>query len=241
MNNKKAGFHILISIFAIAILTTIFVFILPKTSKSIANKIKNVDEKIAQENVVDNYKAEYEKLVGKKKDIEKMMIDFKAQIEVHTQKIATEKKILAEFKKLLTRYQTENNPIYFKSTLLQYNSQKMKIETLTKIKNGCRTGLKNLEKALAKIDVSINEMKANLDTVAYKKLLTDAYKDINKMLESIKGIGTDGCTVDVEKLNEEFIKEGVKMDVLTESETPVATSDKPYTSEEMKKIVDGLK
>lgn len=240
MNNKKAGFHILISIFAIAILTAIFVMILPKTSKTIANKIKNVDEKISQENVVDNYKAEYDKLVAKKKDIEKMSIDFKSQIEVYTQKIKTENKILVEFKKLLERYQTENNPVYFKSTLLQYNSQKMKIETLKKIKSGCQTGLKNLEKALAKIDLSINEMRANLDTVAYKKLLTDAYKDINSMLESIKGIGTDGCSIDVEKLNEEFIREGVKMDILSQTDAPVV-SDKPYTSEEMKKIVDGLK
>ena len=237
--SNKEGFNVIISIISIAILTTLFVIVLPKTSTVFVNKIRSADEKISQTHIVDNYKAEYAKLIDKKKDIEKMTVNFRTQIEVYNKKIAIESTILKEFKKLLERYQIENNSVYFKTTLLQYNSQNMKIQTLKKIKSGCQTGLKNLEKALDKLDVSINEMKVNLDTVAYKKLLTDAYKDINSMLESIKGISTDGCTIDVEKLNEEFIREGVKMDVLSRTDTP-DVSNKTYSPEEMKNIVDKL-
>ena len=242
MNNSKSGFHIIISIFLIAIFTTIFLIFLPKTSKTIANKVKQIDSKIAQENVVDNYKAEYAKLIDKKKDIQNMIIKFRTRIKIESDKYNVEEKMLTEYKKVLTRYQLENDSVHFKATLIQYNSQKLKLETIARIKEGVTNGIKNLEKAIAKIDVAISEMRSNIDTVEYKKLLVDSYKEINSMLESIKGVDENPeSTFSIEKLNEDFIREGVKLDVLSDEAYNISTNDVQVMSQDqMKKIIDSL-
>ena len=60
-------------------------------------------------------------------------------------------------------------------------------------------------------------------TLESKKILVDSNKQVNKTVENLKGIGDSELGVNVEKLDDDVLRESIKLEALHEDESPAMT------------------
>lgn len=191
--------------------------------KGPVNRIKNTaTEKLNEEYLVDNYKAEYVKLAEKKHNIKKMITDFTAKKVYNENKLKEAAKAEKLAKEALVQTGTSDLR-KFKTSKDVYESAKLNTSNLRTLVKSYSDGLVKLQRTLEIVESNMSKAKMNVETLASKKTLVDTVKDINKTLENIKGTGDPTIGVVQEKLEEERIKQDIKLQVL-EEDTGTSTS-----------------
>jgi hypothetical protein len=200
------------------------------------NRVKNTaTEKLNEEYLVDNYKAEYVKLAEKRHDIKNMITDFTAKKVYNENKLkeATRAEKLA--KEALV--QTGTSDLHkFRRSKDVYESAKLNASNLRTLVKSYSDGLVKLQRTLEIVESNMSKAKMNVETLASKKTLVDTVKDINKTLENIKGTGDPAIGVVQEKLEEERIKQDIKLQVLNEDAGISSTMTKAEAEAYLKTI-----
>ena len=205
-----------------AAIVAIVVAIVPAI-KGPYNRIRNeVNESLNQEFVVDNYKAEYIDLHSKKVAIVKNISKFNLETKVAEKKLAYALDKLNVAKDKLRKIGTAD--------MTAFNRAKEQYEILSTEVNNYNTmigvysnALVKLEKSLAVVDSNMNKAKTNVATLESKKILVDSIKQVNKTVENLKGIGDSELGANVEKLDDDMLRESIKLEALHEDESPAMT------------------
>lgn len=196
-----------------------------------------VTEKLNDEFVVDNYKAEYVNLHGKKIEIEKNIQNFKCEMAVISNKRVFAEAQADSAKKMLLSTGT--------SDLAKFNKLKNEYEIIkTNIQNFNTTmaaysnAVAKLEKSLVVVENNMQKAKLNVDTLSSKKALVDTIKGVNKTIENLNGIGENtDLNISIEKLDDNAIRESIKLEALAEKTLPASTT----TEAEAKAYLESLK
>ena len=77
-----------------------------------------------------------------------------------------------------------------------------------------------LEQSLALIDSNMAKAKLTVDTLSSKKTMLDTVKTVNKSIENLNGTGETELSVNVEKLDDDMLRESVKLDALSSTDKP---------------------
>ena len=82
-----------------------------------------------------------------------------------------------------------------------------------------------LQTSLQLVESSMQKAKANVDALSAKKALVENMKTVNATVESLRGVGDDaGMNAAIEKLDENAIRESIKLEALSEDSMPKTTS-----------------
>ena len=210
----KVGIGVAVVVAAVAIVPAL---------KGPYNRIRNTaNDKLSQEFVVDNYKAEYIELHSKKVAIVKNISKVNLETKVAEKKLAYAVDKLNAIKDKLREIGTAD--------MTAFNRAKEQYEILATEVNNYNTmigvysnALAKLEKSLAVVDTNMNKAKTNVATLESKKILVDSIKQVNKTVENLKGIGDSELGVNVEKLDDDVLRESIKLEALHEDESPAMT------------------
>ena len=188
------------------------------------NRVKNnANEALNAEFVVDNYKAEYIDLHSKKVEVQKNLQKFRLEQKVAEKKLtyALDKKEVA--KKNLVATGTADMQA-FNRAKDAYETAKIEVENFVAMGNAYSNAIVKLENTLYLIDTNMSKAKANVTALESKKVLVDSIKAVNKTVESLNGVGDSELGVSIEKLDDDVLRESIKLEALRESSAP--TMDK---------------
>lgn len=189
------------------------------------NRVKNTaNEKLSQEFVVDNYKAEYIKLHERKIDITANIQKFKVEQAVAEKKLAYAKDKMAVAKKNLVETGTADL-VAFNRAKDAFESSKVEASNYVAMINAYSNALVKLENSLYLVETNMSKAKTNVATLESKKVLVDSIKSVNMTVESLKGVGDTQLGMSVEKLNDDVLRESIKLEALQETESPKMNKD----------------
>lgn len=202
------------------------------------NRLKNeVNEKLDAEYVVDNYKAEYVALHDKRGKVIESLNKFTIEKKVAEKKLDNVRDKIELAKKTLKDIGT--------SDLKAFTRAKDVYETLLVETSNFEAMIKTYDQAIAKLNSSLAliesnmaKAKLNVDTLSSKKVLVDTIKTVNKSIENINGIGDSALAVNVEKLDDDMLRESIKLEALNTGNSPKAEA---VTQESAKAYLDALK
>lgn len=184
------------------------------------NRICNgVNERLNEEFVVDNYKAEYVKLHEKKVDITKSISKFVLETKVAEKKLEYALSKLDAAKAKLREVGTEDMAAFGKAKE-QYEVLSTEASNYKTMIGVYSNALSKLEKSLAVVDTNMAKAKTNVATLESKKILVDSIKQVNKTVENLNGIGDSELGVNVEKLDDDVLRESIKLEALHGTEMP---------------------
>lgn len=198
----------IIGIVAIAIAT---IFAVPALKGPINRYRLEANEKLNAEYVVDNYKIEYVKMNENRGKLAKAISDYNVEIKVVTKKIANASSKVDAAKSILKQVGTTNMQ-EFNRAKNAYELAKTELDNYTVMTNTYAIALKKLQKSLSIVDSNMAKAKLNIDTLAAKKTMLDTIKSVNKSIENITGIGDMDLAVNVEKLDDESLRESIKLE-----------------------------
>lgn len=188
------------------------------------NRMKNTaNEKLNSEFVVDNYKAEYIELHDKKVKVTENLQKFRLEQKVTDKKLAyaTEKVRIAKENLISTGTADIQK---FNRAKDAYETAKIEVENYVSMGNAYSNAIAKLENTLYLIDTNMSKAKANVTALESKKVLVDSIKSVNTTVESINGVGDTQLGVSIEKLDDDVLRESIKLEALRESTVP--TMDK---------------
>lgn len=188
------------------------------------NRFKNTaNEKLDAEFVVDNYKAEYIELHDKKVKVSENLQKFRLEQKVTSKKLAyaVEKADIAK-KNLIATGTADIQK--FNRAKDAYETAKVEVENFISMGNAYSNAIVKLENTLYLIDTNMSKAKANVTALESKKILVDSIKSVNTTVESISGVGDTKLGVSIEKLDDDVLRESIKLEALRESTVP--TMDK---------------
>lgn len=194
-----------------------------------------VNEKLDNEFVVDNYKAEYVNLHEKRLDVVENIKKFNVEKKVTEKKLeyAVQKTDVA--KKNVISVGTSDMRA-FNRAKDEYESLKVEVSNYETMLQAYNNALDKLENTLYLIDTNMSKAKANVTTLESKKTLVDSIKAVNKTVESINGVGSTKLGISVEKLDDDVVRESIKLEALRETCSP--TTDKKSAEEYLKSLQD---
>ncbi len=198
----------IIGIVAIAIAT---MFAVPALKGPINRYRLEANEKLNAEYVVDNYKIEYVKMNENRGKLVKAISDYNVEIKVVTKKIANASSKVDAAKSILKQVGTTNMQ-EFNRAKNAYELAKTELDNYIVMTNTYAIALKKLQKSLSIVDSNMAKAKLNIDTLAAKKTMLDTIKSVNKSIENITGIGDMDLAVNVEKLDDESLRESIKLE-----------------------------
>ena len=198
----------IIGIVAIAIAT---MFAVPALKGPINRYRLEANEKLNAEYVVDNYKIEYVKMNENRGKLVKAISDYNVEIKVVTKKIANASSKVDAAKSILKQVGTTNMQ-EFNRAKNAYELVKTELDNYIVMTNTYAIALKKLQKSLSIVDSNMAKAKLNIDTLAAKKTMLDTIKSVNKSIENITGIGDMDLAVNVEKLDDESLRESIKLE-----------------------------
>lgn len=180
------------------------------------NRFKNeANEKLNDEYVVDNYKAEYVKLNEKKVSVIKSREKFAVERAVVQKKlIAAEDKLRMAKSKLVSVGTSDLKA--FNAAKNAYESFKLECENLLALENVYSNAVVKLDMSLAVIEDNMRKAKTNVDVLSSKKILVDSIKSVNETISNIQGTGDSGTSIAVEKLDETALRESIKLEALAD-------------------------
>lgn len=202
------------------------------------NRLKNeVNEKLDAEYVVDNYKAEYVALHEKRAEVTKAISKFDVDRKVAEKKLAdarikaeTAKKVLKETGSVDLKAFSRAKDIY-ETLLVAVSNLEIEVKTYSQ-------AVAKLDSSLALINANMAKAKLNVDTLSSKKALLDTIKTVNKSIENMNGIGDSTLAVNIEKLDDDMLRENIRLEALNTGNSLKAEA---VTQESAKAYLDALK
>lgn len=185
------------------------------------NRIKStVNEKLDSEFVVDNYKAEYVNLYDKRAEVVNNLNKLSIEARVTQKKLeyAVQKQAAAKAKLVETGTDDLRKFSVAKDTYESAEAEAKNLETMLAAYNNA---VKKLEDAIQVIDVNMSKTKANVATLESKKTLVDSLKAVNKTVETVNGLGEGTLGFNVEKLDDDALRESIKLEALKNGPEPV--------------------
>ena len=188
------------------------------------NRMKNTaNEKLNSEFVVDNYKAEYIKLHDKKMKVNENLAKFRMEQKVTEKKLAyAVEKAEVSNRNLIATGTADIGA--FNRAKDAYETAKIEVDNFVSMGNAYSNAIVKLENTLYLIDTNMSKAKANVTALESKKVLVDSIKSVNATVESINGVGDTQLGVSIEKLDDDVLRESIKLEALRESTIP--TMDK---------------
>lgn len=185
------------------------------------NRIKStVNEKLDSEFVVDNYKAEYVNLYDKRAEVVNNLNKLSIEARVTQKKLeyAVQKQAAAKAKLVETGTDDLRK---FSAAKDAYESAEAETKNLETMLAAYNNAVKKLEDAIQVIDVNMSKTKANVATLESKKTLVDSLKAVNKTVETVNGLGEGTLGFNVEKLDDDALRESIKLEALKNGPEPV--------------------
>lgn len=195
-----------------------------------------INEKLNDEFVVDNYKAEYVNLSEKRGQVLESIQKFEVEMKVAERKLENANANLNTAKQKLIEGGTSNLAEFNKMKDC-YERFKVEVANLELMVNTYSNGQAKLKKTLMIIDSNMAKTKLNVDTLTAKKNLVDAIKGVNSTLANIKGVGDTTLAVSVEKLDDDMLRENIKLETLEKTDVVPATT----TKEAAQAYIDSVK
>lgn len=185
------------------------------------NRIKNeANDKLNAEFVVDNYKAEYVNLYDKRNVVTESIRKYTVEKKVAEKKIEKAKSELEVIKKNIKETGTSDMK-KFQSIKSLYEVKTTEIDNYSKMVTVYDNALKKLDRTLALIDTNMAKAKHNVEVLQSKKTMVDTIKSVNESIENINGVGDTDLAVNVEKLDDDMLRESVKLEALETENKPV--------------------
>ena len=182
--------------------------------KGPVNRARNeLNDKLNAEYVVDNYKAEYVKLHEKKATVIESMRKYNIEKKVAEKKLDQAKAEVKTAKSYLKKLGTADMK-KFQAAKSVYEVKLAEVDNYTKMIAIYNDAVEKLDKTLALIDSNMIKAKHNVDVLTSKKNMVDTIKTVNKSLENLAGIGDTDLAINVEKLDDDMIRETVKLETL---------------------------
>ena len=200
--------------------------------KGPVNRIRNsANDALDSEFVVDNYKAKYIELNEKKVEIEKAIQKFECEKRVTEKKLDIAKKKLETVKSGLISTGTEDL-MKFNRMKDTFETIKTEVENLTAMIGTYSNAIAKLEQSRDVVVLNMNKAKTNVESLESKKMLVDSIKSVNTTVEDLNGIGIGDETlaINLEKLDDDMIREEVKLETLhTEVEPDIVDKNAAET------------
>ena len=182
--------------------------------KGPVNRIRNsANDALDSEFVVDNYKAKYIELNEKKAEIEKAIQKFECEKRVTEKKLDIAKKKLETAKSGLISTGTEDL-MKFNRMKDTFETIKTEVENLTAMIGTYSNAIAKLEQSRDVVVLNMNKAKTNVESLESKKMLVDSIKSVNTIVEDLNGIGDETLSINLEKLDDDMIREEVKLETL---------------------------
>ena len=201
------------------------------------NRFKNTaNEKLNDEFVVDNYKAEYVNLHEKKIEIKKNLEKFNLEKRVLEKKIQNAT-IRVEAAKGILRCTGTSDLKKFNSAKDAYETFNTELHNLEIMANVYSNAIVKLQMSLSVVETNMRKTKINVDTLSSKKVLVDTVKGVNETIENLNGIGDVDLSTSIEKLDDAALRESIKLEALAET----TTSSSTMTEADAKAYLDSLR
>ena len=189
--------------------------------KGPVNRIKNeANDRLNAEFVVDNYKAEYVNLYDKRSVVTESIRKYTVEKKVAEKKIEKAKTELEVIKKTIKETGTSDMK-KFQSVKSLYEVKTTEIDNYSKMVTVYDNALKKLDRTLALIDTNMAKAKHNVEVLQSKKTMVDTIKSVNESIENINGVGDTDLAVNVEKLDDDMLRESVKLEAFETESKPV--------------------
>lgn len=167
-----------------------------------------------------------------KKNLEK----FSLEKRFNEKKIEQTAKLVAAAKAKLVKTGTSDLAA-FNRIKDEYETNLAEYKNLVTLSGVYSNAIAKLETSYALIETNMRKAKANVDTLASKKLVVDSIKGVNKTIENLNGVGDSDLGLSLERLDDAALHESLKLEVLAED-----SAQKSAMSEaEAKAYLDSLK
>ena len=201
------------------------------------NRLKNTaNEKLNDEFLVDNYKAEYVNLYQKKAEVKKNLEKFSLEKRFNEKKIEQTAKLVAASKAKLVKTGTADLAA-FNRVKDEYETNLAEYKNLVTLSGVYSNAIAKLETSYALIETNMRKAKANVDTLASKKLVVDSIKGVNKTIENLNGVGDSDLGLSLERLDDAALHESLKLEVIAED----GAQKSAMSEAEAKAYLDSLK
>lgn len=94
----------------------------------------------------------------------------------------------------------------------KYEVTKIDIENNKKLIETYKAAMAKLESGITLVESNMSRAKLNVATLESKKRLVDSIKTVNDTVSNINGIGAEKLAINTEKLDEEEIRESVRLE-----------------------------
>lgn len=206
--------------------------------KGPVNRYKlQANEALNAEYVVDNYKAEYVKMNANRGKVAESLLKFRTEKKVAEKKLAYAAQKREAAKAVLKQTGTADMQAFARAKDA-YELANAEVSNFEAMVNTYVQGVKKLETSLDLITANMAKAKHNVDTLTAKKETLDAIKVVNKTIENISGVGDTDLAVSVEKLDDDTLRESIKLEALNETNSQTSA---PMTEAEAKAYIDSLK
>lgn len=171
--------------------------------------INNANEYLESEYCVDNYKAAYVSLAGKKEKSMAALQKFRCERAVAEKKAHVAETKLANLKQRASDALLDRNMPEVNRCKSLYDSVEIERKNYLALIKTYEDGIAKLEDVLKRIDDNMRRAKTNVDTLQAKKTLLDSMKSANKTLADLSGVGDVKLAINLEKLDDDLLRENV--------------------------------
>ena len=184
------------------------------------NRYRNeANEQLNAEYVVDNYKAEYVSLHDKKQKVAENLQKFRIEQKVTEKKLAYAIEKVETAKKNLVENGTSDMQ-RFNRAKDAYETAKIEVANFVAMNGAYSNAIVKLENALYLIEANMSKAKVNVTALESKKVLVDSITAVNETVESLNGVDNSNLGISIEKLDDDLIRESIKLEALRESTIP---------------------
>ena len=195
----------------IAVAVAVAVFTIPALKGPVNRLRTEANDKLNAEFVVDNYKAEYVAMHDKRVKLIESINKFNVEKKVTEKKIEQATKEIEVFAKQLKAVGISDMK---KFTTLKglYDVKKSEADNYAIMITTYDQAIAKLEKSKQLLDVNMAKAKHNVDVITSKKTMLDTIKSVNTSIANVTGIGDNDLAINLEKLNDDTIRESVKLE-----------------------------
>ena len=217
----------------IAVAVAVAVFTIPALKGPVNRLRTEANDKLNAEFVVDNYKAEYVAMHDKRVKLIESINKFNVEKKVTEKKIEQATKEIEVFAKQLKAVGISDMK---KFTTLKglYDVKKSEADNYAIMITTYDQAIAKLEKSKQLLDVNMAKAKHNVDVITSKKTMLDTIKSVNTSIANVTGIGDNDLAINLEKLNDDTIRESVKLEAFDANVSPAMNET------EVKAFIDSL-
>lgn len=205
---------VIIAVVTGVVLGTLAFTFVPGIKGPFNRAVVTANEKLDDEYVVDNYKAEAISLVEKRRGVVANLKKFTAEQKVAEKKLDYAKAKEGAAKENLLNTGTEDLA-KFNRAKEAYELSKTEVQNLTVLVNVYTSAIDKLNDTLGIIDGNIGRCRVNVATLQSKKAMADSLKSVNSTIENLSGIGEDhNLGTSLERLDDTILTESIKIEAM---------------------------